>query len=394
VRLAEELEQRGVDELGVRPADVVRAAVDADDVDVRDELGQPVGGRGDRQDPVLRAVDHQGRHVDLREIVAEVGQPAVDADVRRVRRGAGGDLEARLPRLLADAVGRKRVDVAEVVEEALEERVAVLADRRLELLEDLPVDALRVVVALEQERREGSEQHRLADPPGAVAAQEARDLAGAHREAGQDGVLQVEVLEQGVQIRGEGVVVVADGRLAGAPESPAVVADHAVAGGEQRALLALPRRAAQRVPVDEDHGRAAAVVLVVDLDRRAVLGSDLAAWHACSLRANGEPTVGAPVAGLDCEFVPLDRAAPELRRRQRVRIAGSAIRLNRAPPAHTVAAMALRTVLPRRHRPRLLRADRADARHHPRRPPGGRQSRAATSSPSRIVPRPYSNSSP
>jgi hypothetical protein len=53
--------------------------------------------------------------------------------------------------------------------------------------------------------------------------------------------VQFEVLEQGVEIGGEGVVVVADGRLAGAPEPAAVVADRAVAGGEQLAFLALPR---------------------------------------------------------------------------------------------------------------------------------------------------------
>jgi hypothetical protein len=73
--------------------------------------------------------------------------------------------------------------------------------------------------------------------------------------------------EQGVQIGGERVVVVADGRLAGAPEPTAVVPDHAVAGAQQRALLVLPRGAVQGVPVDQHDRLTAAVVLVVDLDR-------------------------------------------------------------------------------------------------------------------------------
>jgi hypothetical protein len=73
-----ELEQGAVDRFGVRPADIVRAAVDADEADVGDQVGQLVGRRGDRQDPVVRAVDDECGHVDLREIVAEVGEPGVD----------------------------------------------------------------------------------------------------------------------------------------------------------------------------------------------------------------------------------------------------------------------------------------------------------------------------
>jgi hypothetical protein len=121
-----------------------------------------------------------------------------------VRRGGGGDLEAGQPGLLADAVGREHVDVVEVVEEVLEECVAVFDDGRLHVLEHLPVDALGVVVALEQKRWDGSEQGRLAYPPGAVAAHIAGDFAAPHRETDQDDVVQVEMLEQGVQIRTTG----------------------------------------------------------------------------------------------------------------------------------------------------------------------------------------------
>jgi hypothetical protein len=48
------------------------------------------------------------------------------------------------------------------------------------------------------------------------------------------------VLEQRVQICGERVVVVAAGGLARAAEAAPVVADHAMAGVEQVALLSLP----------------------------------------------------------------------------------------------------------------------------------------------------------
>jgi hypothetical protein len=49
-------------------------------------------------------VHDEHRHVDLRQVGAEVGQPRVDAGVGGVRRSAGGDVEARLPRLFADPV--------------------------------------------------------------------------------------------------------------------------------------------------------------------------------------------------------------------------------------------------------------------------------------------------
>jgi hypothetical protein len=51
---------------------------------------------------------------------------------------------------------------------------------------------------------------------------------------GQDGVAQVQVLEQVAQVGGEGVVVVAGGGLAGLAEAAAVVGDDPVPGLEQR----------------------------------------------------------------------------------------------------------------------------------------------------------------
>src|SRR5438093_205617 len=69
----EEPEQRAVDLVGVRPADVVRATLHGDDRHVRDEFAEPSGGGLERQDAVLRAVEDQRRDVDLRQVVAEVG---------------------------------------------------------------------------------------------------------------------------------------------------------------------------------------------------------------------------------------------------------------------------------------------------------------------------------
>jgi hypothetical protein len=80
---------------GVRPADVVRAVGDLDDGEVRDQLliPEPGGGRLEREDAVGGPVDDQRGHVDLGQIVPEVGQPRIDARVRRVRPRSGGHLE-------------------------------------------------------------------------------------------------------------------------------------------------------------------------------------------------------------------------------------------------------------------------------------------------------------
>jgi hypothetical protein len=89
--------------------------------------------------------------IDPRYVLAEVGQPGVDTRVRGIRRGAGRDVEAGLPRAVADPAAAEHVDVVEVVEELLEVGVAVVDYRRLDALEDLAVDASRVVLALEQD---------------------------------------------------------------------------------------------------------------------------------------------------------------------------------------------------------------------------------------------------
>jgi hypothetical protein len=79
-------QQRPVDLVGVRPADVVRATLDRHDRHVCDQFAEPCGGRLERQDPVVRAVECQGRDVDLRQVLAEVGQPRVYDGVARMRR--------------------------------------------------------------------------------------------------------------------------------------------------------------------------------------------------------------------------------------------------------------------------------------------------------------------
>ena len=83
-----------------------------------------------------------------------------------------------------------------------------------------------------------------------VGAKVARHLAAAHGKSDQGGVTKVELGKQVVQVLGEGVVIVAEGRLAGVAEASAVVGDDPVPGIEQRRYLLLPGTAAQRPAMD------------------------------------------------------------------------------------------------------------------------------------------------
>src|SRR4029077_15635593 len=113
-----------------------RSALDGDDGEVLDEAGESLGRVGVGQDAVGGAVDEQGGHGGHGEGVAEVGQPGVDAGVGGMGGGRDGDIEAVLPRLVADPGAGEDVDVVEVVEEVLEVGRSVSDDRGLDVVED------------------------------------------------------------------------------------------------------------------------------------------------------------------------------------------------------------------------------------------------------------------
>jgi hypothetical protein len=136
-------------------------------------------------------VHHQDGNVDLGQVGTEVGEPAVDAGVGGIGRGADRRDEGGLPGSLADPGGPKRVDVVKVVEEALEEGVPVSDDCGLGVLEHLPVNAaLGVVASLEHERRDHAQHRSPGHQPGAVAAEVMGDFSGTHRKAKQHNVPQ------------------------------------------------------------------------------------------------------------------------------------------------------------------------------------------------------------
>ncbi len=237
----------------------------------------------ERHDRVGVAVDDERRHVHLRHVAAEVGAAERgDAVERALGRGEGGDVAAVAAERLADQRRDLRLQPGgeEVLREVVQEREAVASHARLELRDRRVVQpAVGVVGRLVQVRRDRRRKHRPGDPLGAVPADVADDLAAAHREADERHVPQVEVLDQRVQVGGERVVVVPVPRLARPTEAPAVVGDHAVACIDQCRHLMFPRPPAQRPPVDQDDRLPLPVVLVVELDLRAVLVPDRNLGH-------------------------------------------------------------------------------------------------------------------
>jgi hypothetical protein len=183
--------------------------------------------------------------------------------------------EAGLHGLRADARAQQDVGVVEGLEEVREVGRTIGRDRRSCFVEDALLDALRVVVGLEQERCEALDQHGLADACGAERAEIPGHLACAHRVPDQHCVVEVELLHQRAEVGGEGVVVVAGRHLARCAEAAPVVGDHAKAGVEQRNRLSLPGGAAERESGDQHYRPAGTVVLVVQIDRSGILGADV-----------------------------------------------------------------------------------------------------------------------
>jgi hypothetical protein len=135
-----------------------------------------------------------------------------------------------------------------------------------EAVEDAPVDAVRIVSGLEQERQQRRDQHGRLDLSWAVSGQVAGHVTGPHGEPGQHHPAQVEAAEQDIKVAGQRVEVVSGaGPARGAAAAP-VVGDHPVPGGEQGCLLLFPRVPVLRVAVHHHDRRTGPVIFVVDPD--------------------------------------------------------------------------------------------------------------------------------
>ncbi len=228
-------------------------------------------------------MDHQGRHVDLGHVRTEVGfREGGDAVDRALERSQQGDVEGLGENAFGDLLAL--VGAIEHRGEVSQELGTVLQQTAADTVENALVDALGEVRLLPEQRGDGAEQRQLADPCRTVARQVAGDIATAHGEAHQGDVAQIQVLDQLLDVVGEGVVVIAIPRLAGAPEAAPVEGDGAVAVAGQMMHLVVPHVGVQWPAVAEQHGLAAAPVLEIDLD--AIAGGEGA--HGCSpLRVEG-----------------------------------------------------------------------------------------------------------
>jgi hypothetical protein len=105
-----------------------------------------------------------------------------------------------------------------------------------------------------------------------VAGHVAGDLAAAHGEAGDGHVLKRQGVDDGGQVVGHGVVVVAVPGLLGPSEAAPVIGDHAMPRAGEVERLVLPGIGVERPAVDQ-HDRAARPP-VLDVERGAVGGVD------------------------------------------------------------------------------------------------------------------------
>src|SRR3954468_6346305 len=82
-----------------------------------------------------------------------------------------------------------------------------------------------------------------------------------------------------VQISGKRVVVVSRCRLARLPKTAAVIRNHAIPSFKQHWNLLFPRRAAERVSMNQNHWRAGTMIFVVKADRTRVFFSNINERH-------------------------------------------------------------------------------------------------------------------
>jgi hypothetical protein len=234
----------------------------------------------DGHDLVVAAVDDERWHVDLLEVLGEVGlREGLDAEVGR--REAGH--HALEPERLADALGDLRARAVVAVErqaQFLPELRPIGEHGGPELVEGLDRRAAGVGRRLEHEWRDRADEHGLGHAGGAVPADVARDLAAAGGMADVDRVLEVERLHHRREVVRVRVHVIAVPGLAGAAVAATVVGDATVAVRGQEEHLVLKRVRGQRPAVAEDDRLPLAPVLVIDL--RAVLRLDDA--HRAFLR--------------------------------------------------------------------------------------------------------------
>lgn len=148
-----------------------------------------------------------------------------------------------------------------------EELGAILDHGVSEGIKDLHRHTDRIRIGLDHARRDGRHQHGLRDPAGAMSTEESSHLAAAGGMADHDGVLEIELFENLVQVVRVRVHVVAVPGLGRTPVAAPVVGDDAIAFAGEEEHLVFPVVRAQRPSVAEHDGLGGlgSPVFVVDL---------------------------------------------------------------------------------------------------------------------------------
>ena len=209
--------------MGVGDA-VRRAGVDLEDGAGHQRRRDP-RGPPDRDDLVVVAVQHEGRHVELRQVLREIGlREGLDAVVGVLVAGH----HALHPERVDHALRRRRAG-AVVTEEGPARQVDVelraIGERAgAQTVEDVDRHAVGIGRRLHHQRRHRGDQAGRLHASGTVPTDVAGHFPAAGREPEQGGARQVERVEQGRQVVGIRVHLVAVPGLARSAVPTAVVA--------------------------------------------------------------------------------------------------------------------------------------------------------------------------
>src|ERR1022692_2824057 len=177
----EECQQVGVELVFVRFGDAMRGTGINLQRGVLDEFGRGVSRGADRHDLVVVAVDNQGWHVELLEVLREVRLGKRPDAVELVLETAlHGPKPECVPNALADLRARS-VGAEERRGEILEELRAVGGDAGADGIKLLERQAGRIGMHLEDQWRHRAHQYNPGDAFGAVASDIAGDFPSAGR---------------------------------------------------------------------------------------------------------------------------------------------------------------------------------------------------------------------
>lgn len=161
----------------------VRAVLDGDQARILNQAGGFFSRGFEGHDAVGVAMNHEGRYVDARHVLAEVLIPRGHAGEAGCSRGACGHVPTGLHGSLTDGLSHVNIGIKEVLEELGKERITVRGDGSLNPLEHAAINAIRVVAGFQQLWRNAADNHRLAHTFLHVLPDVARHFAAAHRKA-------------------------------------------------------------------------------------------------------------------------------------------------------------------------------------------------------------------